>query len=196
MFVLLCVSYSRCFIILADYVGILLCPGLTLSFKNLLQQPMPQMLPPQYTQQTMMQPPPAQMPVQQYAPQQPMPPPQYVQQVAAPPLQMPVQQYAPQHAPQQYVQQYAPQQYAPQQYAPQQYAPQQYAPQIEYETQMVMETREVKIQVPRVVMEDVEVSYQVTEGQHAANTKYLQLYLQLSPPYVFQTSLLWFYIVA
>jgi hypothetical protein len=174
---------------------------------------MPQMLPPQYTQQTMMQPPPAQMPVQQYAPQQPMPTPQqpmptpqYVQQVAAPPLQMPVQQYAPQqyvqqyapqqYAPQQYApQQYAPQQYAPQQHAPQQYAPQQYAPQIEYETQMVMETREVKIQVPRVVMEDVEVSYQVTEGQHAANTKYLQLYLQLSPPYVFQTSLLWFYIV-
>jgi hypothetical protein len=55
---------------------------------------------------------------------------------------------------------------------------------------MVMETREVKIQVPRVVMEDVEVSYQVTEGQHAANTKYSQLYLQLSPPYVFPTSLI------
>jgi len=152
------------------------------------------MFPPQYTQQTMMQPM-IQQPLQpaatpQYVQQVGPPAPQYVQQVGPPsnqlpPAQMLVQQYVQQVAAPP-VQQYAPQQYAPQQYAPQQYAPQQYAPQIEYETQMVMETREIKIQVPRVVMEDVEVSYQVTEWQHAANKKYSQLYLQLSPPYFFQ----------
>lgn len=64
-----------------------------------------------------------------------------------------------QQAPVQYIQQ-APVQYAQQ--APMQYMQHvQPPPQPEFETKVIMESREVTIKVPKVIMEDVEITYQV-----------------------------------
>ena len=83
---------------------------------------------------------------------QPQAPVQYVQQQYA--QQAPVQYV--QEAPVQYVQQ-APVQYV--QPAPVQYV--QAPPQPQFETKVVMESREVTIKVPKVIMEDGEITYQV-----------------------------------
>jgi len=117
------------------------------------EQPMMQSYYPPQQQQPMMQQP---MPTMQMPPMQPAQPPMMQSYYPPQPEQPMMQSYYP---PQQ--QQPMMQQPMMQQPMMQQMPMMQLPPQPAYEMQMTYESREVTIQVPKVIMEDIEITYQV-----------------------------------